>query len=61
MLKIQLGPVDRITLVIEKQKRHKEAFEILNWYKEYDDYLEILAAPPKTIDERYERLRKKLQ
>lgn len=50
-------PIDRITLLLEQQKRNEEALEWLEWYNNYDDYYRISSTAQTMIDKRYKRLK----
>lgn len=52
-------PIDRITLLLEKQKRYDEVLDWLNWYKNYDDYHQISSTAQTMIDKRFNRLKSK--
>ncbi|NQT78544.1 MAG: hypothetical protein HQ565_12605 [Bacteroidetes bacterium] len=52
-------PIDRITLLLEKQKRFDEALNWLNWYFNYDDDYRISSTAHTMIEKRFERLKNK--
>jgi len=53
-------PVNRLSMLYEKQKKYQEALDLINWYFSYNDYSGISKYDNEMIRKRKSRISKKL-
>ena len=53
-------PINRISILLERINKEKEAWDYLEWYSNYDDYLGLTKTEKISYDKRLNRLRKRI-